>query len=220
MMPMGDMPKPGSRARLSEEVYRRLRGDIVDGIIPAGSPLVEDEIAERLGVSRTPVRESIQRLAADGLAESRRRRWVVRSYSAEEVVEIYGVRAALESHAARLAALNATDEQRAAIEARRAQMTVEDVAVLGERAKANDEFHDLISSASGNGRLLHTLREQRLFHFNSRVASVYTADDLRRSSQQHGQLIEAVVHRRPGDAADVAREHVEFSLKLVLRKLY
>jgi DNA-binding GntR family transcriptional regulator len=145
---------------------------------------------------------------------------VVRSYSASEVAEIYGVRTALESHAARLAALRATDAQRAAIEAQRAVMTVEAVDVLAERAKANDEFHDLISGASGNARLLETLREQRLFHFNARVAAVYTEADLRRSSQQHADLIDAVVQGWPGVAADVAREHVEFSLELVLRKLY
>lgn len=206
--------------RLSEEVYRTLRADIVDGVILAGSSLVEDEIAERLGVSRTPVRESIQRLAADGLAESRRRRWVVRSYSADEVVEIYGVRAALESHAARLAALNATDPQRAAIEAQRELMTIEDATVLAERAKANDDFHDLITAASGNDRLLETAREQRLFHFTARVAAVYSTEDLRRSSRQHGDLIDAVVNRKPADAAEVALAHVEFSLELVLRKLY
>jgi DNA-binding GntR family transcriptional regulator len=209
-----------SHARLSEDVYLRLRTDIVDGVVLAGSPLVEDEIAERLGVSRTPVRESIQRLAADGLVESRRRRWVVRAYSAEEVAEIYGVRAALESHAARLAALHATDEQLAAIEAQRKLMTTEDAAVLAERAKANDEFHDLITAASGNKRLLENLREQRLFHFNSRVAAVYNTEDLRRSSRQHSDLIDAVVNRKPAEAADAALAHVEFSLELVLRKLY
>lgn len=209
-----------SHARLSEDVYLRLRTDIVDGVVLAGSPLVEDEIAERLGVSRTPVRESIQRLAADGLVESRRRRWVVRAYSAEEVAEIYGVRAALESHAARLAALHATDEQLAAIEAQRKLMTTEDAAVLAERAKANDEFHDLITAASGNKRLLENLREQRLFHFNARVAAVYNTEDLRRSSRQHSDLIDAVVNRKPAEAADAALAHVEFSLELVLRKLY
>jgi DNA-binding GntR family transcriptional regulator len=212
--------RPGGRARLSEHVYRVLRSEIVNGLVPSGAPLVEDEIAERLGVSRTPVRESIQRLAADGLAESRRRRWVVRSYSREQVAEIYGVRAALESYAARLAALNATDAQREAIEAQRAVMTLEDVSVLAERARANEEFHDLISGASANGRLLENLREQRLFHFNARVAAVYTANDLRRSSFQHGELIDAIVNRRPDDAGGVAREHVEFSLELVLRKFY
>lgn len=212
--------RTGSGGRLSEEVYRTLRSDIVDGVILAGSPLVEDEIAERLGVSRTPVRESIQRLAADGLAESRRRRWVVRSYSAREVVEIYGVRGALESHAARLAAVNATDPQRAAIEAQRELMTVEDATVLAERARANDEFHDLITAASGNNRLLENLRDQRLFHFTARIAAVYGIEDLRRSSRQHGELIDAVVNRKPADAAEVALAHVEFSLELVLRKLY
>lgn len=51
-------------------------------------------------------------------------------------------------------------------------------------------------------------------------AAVYSTEDLRRSSRQHGELIDAVVNRRPADAAEVALAHIEFSLELVLRKLY
>ncbi|ATE54328.1 GntR family transcriptional regulator [Actinosynnema pretiosum] len=214
-------PTPTPRLPLrSEEVYRTLREEIDDGLVTPGAPLVEDEIAQRLGVSRTPVRESIQRLAADGLVVSRRRRWVVRSFTPEEVTDIYEVRAALESHAARLAALRATPEQLAAIEAQRPLMTGESREVLVERSRANDEFHDLITGASGNERLLRTIRDHRLFHFNRRLAVMYEEEHLRTSSRQHGQLVDALVARDAEAAAEVARVHVEYSLGIVLEKLF
>ncbi|GAA1614970.1 GntR family transcriptional regulator [Actinoplanes couchii] len=208
-----------SRLR-SAEVYAVLREEITDGVITPGSPLVEDEIAQRLGVSRTPVRESIQRLAADGLVVSRRRRWIVHAYSAAEITEIYEVRAGLESHAARLAALRATDEKLAEIEAQRTEMTNEDLLLLPERAKANDHFHDLISGAAGSARMMRAIRDHRLFHFNRGLAKLYNQDEVRISSRQHAQLIDAVTARDAGTAGEIARVHVEFSLGLVLKKLY
>lgn len=208
-------------ARLrSEEVYAVLREEITDGVIAPGAPLVEDELAQRLGVSRTPVRESIQRLAADGLVVSRRRRWVVHIFTPAEIREIYEVRAGLESHAARLAALRATAEQLAEIEAQRALMTDESIDVFADRAKANDRFHDLITGAAGSTRMLRAVRDHRLFHFNRRVASFYGQQDLHVSSQQHAQLIDALHARDADTAGAVAREHVEFSLELVLRNLF
>lgn len=204
----------------SEEVYAVLREEVTDGVLAPGAPLVEDDIAQRLGVSRTPVRESIQRLAADGLVVSRRRRWVVHSYSAEEVMEIYDIRAALESHAARLSALRATDEQIEVIAAQREAMTNENLMELPDRAKANDHFHDTITAGAGSARMLRTIRDHRLFHFNRRIAALYTQDDLHTSSQQHGQLIDALVARDADVAGEVARAHIDFSLELVLNKLY
>jgi DNA-binding GntR family transcriptional regulator len=204
----------------SEEVYSVLREEITDGVLTPGAALVEDDIARRLGVSRTPVRESIQRLAADGLVVSRRRRWVVHLYTAEEIAEIYEVRAGLESHAARLATARATEEQLAEIAAQREQMTDVTLRLFPGRAKANDAFHDLISGAAGSARMLRAIRDHRLFHFNRRIAAVYDQDDLILSSRQHGQLIDALLARDAEAAARVAREHVEFSLELVLRKLY
>src|SRR5579859_8257976 len=97
------------------EVYEELRQAIVEGRIRPNERLIELELARALNVSRTPVRESILQLVADGLVVSRRRGWVVREHSPEEIREIYEVRAALEGFAANLAAVRATDEQLAEI---------------------------------------------------------------------------------------------------------
>src|SRR3978361_1268708 len=90
--------QPSNRAA---EGYEENRGAIVEGKIRPNERLIEADLAERLEVSRTPVRESMQRLAADGLVISRRRGWAVREHSPQEIQEIYEVRAALEGYAAR-----------------------------------------------------------------------------------------------------------------------
>src|SRR5579862_6008283 len=89
---------------LSIQTYDELRTAIVQGRIRPNQRLIETELAEEYGVSRTPVRESLQRLAAVGLIVAARRGWTVREHSLDEIREIYEVRAALEGYAARLAA--------------------------------------------------------------------------------------------------------------------
>ncbi|MBI0383050.1 FCD domain-containing protein, partial [Streptomyces albiflaviniger] len=138
----------------------------------------------------------------------------------DEIVQLYGVRCALESHAARLACQHAAPEQLKVVEGWRPGMTAHDPAVLSDRARDNDSFHDAISAASGNPRLLAAIQANRLFHFNTRLAALYSPDELALSSRQHGELITAVCARDAERAATIAREHVEFSLELILRKLF
>src|SRR5690606_9984578 len=100
----------GDDPRRAHEIYDRLRGDIVHGVLRPNEPLIETELAEQLGVSRTPIRESLQRLASDGLIVYRRRRWYVYEHTADEIREMYEIRAAQEGYAARLAAERGTAE--------------------------------------------------------------------------------------------------------------
>src|SRR6266513_835967 len=81
-------------ASTSDDVFERLRLAIVTGEIRPNTPLIEVDLAEALGVSRTPIRESLQRLAADELIVQRKRGWAVREYSPQEIQEAYEVRAA------------------------------------------------------------------------------------------------------------------------------
>lgn len=205
----------GSRA---DEVYQRLRWDIVHGVLRPNEPLSEPELSERLQVSRTPIRESLQRLAADGLIVLNRRRWRVYEHTAEEVREIYEVRACQEGYAARLACERASDDQLAAIGAARDAAT--EPREPGERVSSNDSFHDLINVAAGNQRLRRLIEDSRLYHFNRRVAALYTAEEYAVSSRQHSEIIDALL-ARDGDAAErLVRQHVATALEVVLAKLY
>lgn len=195
----------GASPAIRPDVYDQIRWDIVHGVLRPNEALVETDLAERLGVSRTPVRESLLRLAANGLIISRRRRWYVYEHTADEIKEIYEVRAANEGYAARLCCERASDEQLQAIASAH---TAVDRASAEERVSANDAFHDQINCACGNQRLIKLITENRLFHFNLRLAAAYSPEELDRSSQQHTELIAAVLARDGDRAEAVVRTHV------------
>ncbi len=203
---------------LSERVYQTLRAEIVHGDLWPNQPMIEAEIAERLKVSRTPVRESMQRLAADGLIVSRRRRWVVYEHTPEEIQEIYEVRAALEGQAARLAADRADEEDRAVLAGVLDADAKQRFLSGRARVEANEQFHDAVVRAAHNQRLTSELIRMRLYGFNTRVVNSYDADLLSRSWSEHEAIATAILEGRPDQAADLARRHVEHSMTIIFER--
>jgi DNA-binding GntR family transcriptional regulator len=203
----------------SDEVYDCVRGDIVHGLLRPNQRLVEVELAEALGVSRTPVRETLQRLALEGLVRRRRGGWVVHEHSAEEIRSIYEVRAALEGYAAFLAAARAT----------RAELReLEELYPPGEAALAlgpdvqvelNERFHDGVISAAANPRLAQLSRVSRQYYFNHRIARGYTTEETRRSIEGHRRIL-AALGRGDGPGAEACSlEHVDYALSIALTKI-
>src|SRR3954462_6517675 len=137
-------------ANLTETVYEHLRSEIVRGQLRPNERLVEAELAERLQVSRTPVREGLQRLAADGLVISRRRGWVVYEHTIDQIRDIYETRMALEGYATRLAAERATPQQVLALDAIPRASAGTLPAPREHLVGVNARFHDAIVDASGN----------------------------------------------------------------------
>lgn len=203
----------------AEEIYRQLRSEIVRGVLRPNEALVEVELAERLGVSRTPIRESLQRLANDGLIVSRRRRWAVYEHTLEEIREIYEVRAALEGHAARLAAQRATAEDVAAI---RAEVEDPALATADSRARveANERFHDMVDRCARNERLVSEILRNRLYSFNYRLAAAYTPDQLDEAWKQHGEIVEAIGKGEADRAAALSQQHVEYAFSLISQRMF
>lgn len=213
-------PQAEATASRSVEVYEELRRAIVEGRIRPNERLIETELAERLSVSRTPIRESIQRLAADGLVESRRRGWVVREHSAQEIQEIYEVRAALEGFAARLAAERATDpmlDEIAAIHSNYIQSL--EHSTRDHMVRHNDDFHDAIIAAAGNTRLAEQIRRSRDYYVIHRITGFLTDEEVRTSLAGHQELIDALLARDPDKAEFVARTNVLSGLDKTLARL-
>ena len=202
------------------EVYERLRQAIVEGTIRPNERLIEADLAERLQVSRTPVRETMLRLAGDGLIVNHRRGWVVREHSAEEIREVYEVRAALEGFAARLAAERATDEELEAIAANHRDYTesVRDSA-RGEIVEHNDAFHDAVIRAARNELLAQRIRDNSQYYFIHRIAGFLSDEEVRSSLEGHENLVQALTARDPDRAEQVARENVFEGLRKVLNRL-
>lgn len=190
-------------------LFETLRREIVSGELRPNAPLIELDLADRFQVSRTPVRESLQRLASVGLIVPRKRGWAVREFSADELRQNAEVRIALEGYAAGLAAARATAEQIARLEAIHAERlrlrsTDEDT-----RVRTNRDFHDTILAAAGNDRLVDAIFQAGQFYFNAPIARVATGNELALGNKDHELILEAIRARDAAAAERTMRSHIE-----------
>ena len=192
--------------------------DAIDrGAYRPGDRLVESELADRLGVSRTPVREALQRLETQGLLARDGRSLVVAALDRDQTAELYAVRSELEGLAARLAAKHAAAEEVRVL----AAMVDEDRALVGDpqaMALANRRFHTQIHLASHNRYLVQQLqmvyRAMVLMAETSLAAEGRTAAAL----DEHAAIVDAIA-RGEGDAAsDALRAHLSRAFEVRLRQ--
>lgn len=201
---------------LNNVVYSQLRDLIVSNELRAGQKLVDRELAERLRVSRTPVREALGRLAVMGLVEARNRRgFYVCQYTAEQMSDLYAFRKILEVNAARMAAENAKPEHLRDID--RILSELETLAKNPDnRAKTVEvdlQIHDLISRASGNDSLLQASRQilDKILCFiwvDWMDSSVADPASISAAHREHRELLLAVKERDPERAASLMSEHI------------
>jgi DNA-binding GntR family transcriptional regulator len=209
----------GRAGSLTENVYEQLRGAIVRGELRPNQRVIELEVAERLQVSRTPVRETLQRLALEGLVASHRRGWIVREHSSQEIHEIYQCRTALESYAARLAAEHAAAEEVEALAEILGRGAPDPRPLREWMASVNEAFHDGIISAARNPMLADLCRRSRRYYFNHRIAALYTPEEAAESRRQHLAILEAIRAHDPEAAEHRSRDHIATALRVLLQKL-
>ena len=213
----GDVERTVAPTR-SDDVYERLREAILTGRARPNERLIEAELADRLQVSRTPIRESLQRLAAEGLVVSRRRGWVVLEHTSVEIREIYEARAALEGYCARLAAQRATDAQLKEI----ASLHHPKRNLKSSRqhlVEINDGFHDAILAAAQNERLADMIRRNRTYYFTFRIAQLYSDEEADASIAGHQAIARALLQRDANRAEREMRAHIDLALAVILAKL-
>jgi DNA-binding GntR family transcriptional regulator len=189
-------------------VYDRLRDAIWEGRIARGERVREEEIARTLGVSRTPVREALQRLQRRGLLVTGvGRGLVVAELSKREVIELYAMREILEGSAARFAAQHATrPEIDMLYRLQRDLAAAPDDALM--LVKLNRRFHQAIYDAAHNQYLTQTLDtlhdSMALLH-----STTFRAPNRRRESDDEHRRIVAAIERHDADEAEaIAREHI------------
>ena len=207
----------GRTSRTSDEVYEKLRLAIVTGEIRPNAPLIEVDLANALNVSRTPIRESLQRLAADQLVVPRKRGWAVKEYSAQEIQESYEVRAALEGYAARLAATRASDDEIAAITEIQRLRDAETNPTREFRVRTNRQFHDGIIKAARNDRLAEAIYRSGRFYFNERIAAITSREDFAANQSDHARIVLALQSRDPAGAEEAMRSHILNTFTAFLR---
>ena len=195
---------------LGERVYDLLREDILSGHLGPGAELSEVALAERLGVSRGPVREALGRLSAQGLVTIQPRRGAyVSVLTRQEFLEAYQVREVLEALAARLAVTSLRPEDLAELEALQGEMlqAARDKAVRSF-FDANHRFHLRLVSLSGNGRLIETHAQltERMGRYMARSLSL--RGNLERSLQEHREILDALRDRDGLRAAAAVGAHI------------
>ncbi|MFD0689728.1 GntR family transcriptional regulator [Actinomadura fibrosa] len=194
-------------------IYERLRDDVLAGRFPAGTPLLETVLAASYGVSRTPVREALARLAQDGLLKRAARGYEVRSGTPQDVLEIYEARIALEGQAAFGAAERRTDLDLARL--RHLHDAAGDPAAARE---AHAQWHAALWRAGHNATieaLLERLTAQLRIYDQTPHES---PDDLALSHDEHTALLRAVEDRDPSAAQEAMTVHLRRSRDLRLTR--
>jgi DNA-binding GntR family transcriptional regulator len=200
----------GGRSR-SEFVYQQLLDAISEGRL-RNEPIRETDIAERLGVSRTPVRESLQRLLERGLLISCGRSLYVATLGEREALELYATREVLEGTAARFAAQRAGADDIALLERQHAAY-MRGMHDARQVMQLNWRFHRAIHEAAHNRYLLQAINgmHDSLLLLHSTSFREFVPSEL--SDIQHRQIIEAIARRDPDAADEAAREHVRAAVR-------
>jgi len=198
---------------LADRIADRLKRLIVTGEIKPGQKLVEKDIATAFNVSRTPLREALARLVADGLADGIPYRGIfVRQITLRQVQDIYELRIAIEGLAAMLAAQRGDPQRLVALAELLAAMDREQPGDESAELKLlNERFHRMIAIASGNALLVERLDDLWTWVTLSRT-TVWSATGRGQTSRdEHHAIYEAIRARDPDRARALAEEHVRRS---------
>ena len=206
---------------LREVVYETLREAIRNGALTPGERLMEIQLAEELGVSRTPVREAIRKLELERFVVMLPRRGTyVANLSLKDINEVFEIRAALDGLAAGLAAERITEEELEQME--RLLVEIADCIEQHNNQKiveADEAFHDILYRASRNERLVGIICNLREQFTRFRSVSINYPGRLQNTLEEHRQLVEAIAQRNPEAAQQKAREHIENAEQTLLLEM-
>lgn len=203
---------------LEESVYYTLEEEILSGKLREGDTLAEISLSKRLGVSRTPLRAAIHRLAEEGLVTvTPNKGATVRGVSPDDLIDIYKIRMRLEGLASAEAAQKITEEDLASlsesVELSRFYISRNDSEKLKE---LDTEFHNIIYRASGNRLLSKILSE---LHRNIRAyrkISLSVPSRIDKSVDEHGQILDAIARHDADEADRLTKEHISAALDNLL----
>jgi DNA-binding GntR family transcriptional regulator len=188
-----------------------IRQAIIDGRLPPGRRLKEEELARELGISRTPVREALLMLNAEGLVDATPNRGaVVRSHSAEDLDDLYQLRALLEGYSTRRAATRLSDDAIRGLResCERFEGLLDAGAEMSEVVNENLAFHQAILERAGSARLISMVRQVIELPLVYRSYVWYSPEQQRISAHYHRQITRALETRDAERAELLMKEHV------------
>ncbi|MGI6361853.1 MAG: GntR family transcriptional regulator [Bacillota bacterium] len=196
---------------LRSRVFKQIEQEIISGKYAFGESLTEKELAEKMGVSRTPIREAFRQLELKGLVQSIPNKGViVTGIAKRDIEDIFSIKIAMEGIAARLAAERITCEEIAELE--------KTIALSEQYVEKNDmqgvleqdsRFHEIIFAACKNRPLMLVLNNFHNYVQRARNDSLATPGRAKKSLMEHQLIMEAIKKRHPDQAEKLLQQHIQ-----------
>jgi DNA-binding GntR family transcriptional regulator len=212
------------RGNLKKKVYASMKSRILSFKLKPGEKILENEIAHELGVSRTPVREALNKLEQEGLIRVfSKKGYFVSDVTAREIEELYAIRGALEALAIRTAARNARPKDWLQLKTilinqrkNRGKTSEQSAARIFKEAR---KFHEEIARISGNETL-----EQMLSTITDKISrlqwtNIFFTDRVTRSNSEHLQIVKLLIQGDLEKAVEAAERHIQHSKESLLNLL-
>ena len=211
------------RFQARQRVYEHLKSAILSGHLHPGEKLTEQSWAEAIGVSRTPVREALHKLEAEGLIKPRKKRgYIVSRDSKEEVEELFELRSILEGYTLRLISQTISEETFKQLEGfvQNAEEALRRKKI-NEVFKWNTRFHDTLHALVANKVRLHRLIvNMRKYVLRHRKDTLRYPDGGRRSVEGHRKILMALKLKDPDLCERIMREHIQEAKEDALQSLF
>lgn len=213
---------PPESSRSADDVYLAIKDALATGSYSPGQYLREEQLAKSLGVSRTPVREALRRLDAEGWVETRPNYGVrVKAWTLQDVREIFEARQLIEPFLAARAAAHITPpdiERLKTLAEAMLEITRQPSTTASREAWfiANGEFHAIVTAAANNARLDRSLRSMKETPLIKWTFDTYGDEDRARSARQHFEIVAALEQRNAAWAEAITRCHILAAEKAVI----
>lgn len=202
---------------LREIVFSTMRLAIIEGDFKPGQRLMEVQLAEQMGVSRTPVREAIRKLELEGLVVMVPRKGAyVAGLSSEDIKEVVEIRAVLEGFAAKKASQNSTTSDIERLEAilKSFEEAVKENNIV-DLINYDTDFHDVIYKTAKNSKLIQMLNGLREQVQRYRVAYFTQIHDIQKLLQEHRSMLDAIIAKDGNLAREISEKHIATTEELI-----
>ena len=206
---------------LRDVVFNTLRQAILRGELKPGERLMEIQLANKLGVSRTPIREAIRKLELEGLVLMIPRKGAeVAEITEKNMLDVLEVRRALEELAVKLACERITEEEiqelKDAADAFQKILSEKDITKIAE---ADEAFHDVIFKSTGNDRLIQLLNSLREQMYRYRLEYLKREEYHPQLLEEHQQIIERITSKDQSEAAELIDRHIGNQVDVMLEMI-
>lgn len=206
---------------LREKILETIREAILKGDLKPGEKVAEPELAERFGISRTPIREAFRQLESEGyLTVIPRKGAVVAALSERDVQEFYAIKSILEGYAAELAAKNLSDKDLAKLEAINDKLR--EIAEEGDVKafyRVHNEFHETFLKAADNSKLYELIQQLGMKFSRLRMASLSVSGRMAISVAEHDKLLDAFRRHDAKSAENLVKKTAAIGGKVLLESL-